>query len=380
MEYRKRTKHQGVYERLSETRTTHKGKPDVCYDISYKHEGRKIWEKVGWASEGYSAKLAADVRAERVRSIRHNEELPRDKKKVITFRELTTEYLKWAKANKKSWDTDEFRCNKHLLPRFGQKRLNEILPLDLERMKAELTKDGQAPASVKHALVLFRGMVNKAIEWRLFSGTNPVKAVKMPVVRNQRERFLNVDEANTLLAALRERSVDAHDMALISLQCGLRFGEIVSLTGRDVDIKGGTISVYDSKSGSRVAFMTDAVKEVIRQRLSDDPGAHLFIMRQGEPYKQVPEIYREVANKLFNVGVKDQRFKVGFHTLRHSFASMLVLQGVSLVALRDLLGHKSLQMVSRYSHLSETEKRQAVASLGRSFTQGGRQAQGAGNG
>ena len=47
---------------------THNGKTDICFDITYKHEGKKIWEKVGWASEGYTANLASELRANRIRA------------------------------------------------------------------------------------------------------------------------------------------------------------------------------------------------------------------------------------------------------------------------------------------------------------------------
>lgn len=125
MEYRKLTRFPGVYERVSDVKK-HKGKPDLCFDISYKHEGKKIWEKVGWLSEGYSAKLAAGVRSERLRNIRHGKELPRQKKKHIYFKELAERYLKWAEENKKSAFSDKHRYKNHLASRFDDKRINEI--------------------------------------------------------------------------------------------------------------------------------------------------------------------------------------------------------------------------------------------------------------
>ena len=89
MPYRKPVKFRGqvlsgVYTRESTDRV-HEGKPDICYDISYKVDGKKVWEKAGWLSEGYSAKMAADIRAERIRSIRHGDELPSKRKKAPYF-------------------------------------------------------------------------------------------------------------------------------------------------------------------------------------------------------------------------------------------------------------------------------------------------------
>ncbi len=200
--YRSLTRYAGVYERVSETRTF-KGKPDVCFDISYKVNGRKAWEKVGWASEGYSAKLAADVRAERVRSIRHKEELPRDKKKEPLFKDLAARYLEWAKENKKDYRNHKSRYDNHIAPRFEKKRMDAISPFDLERMKSELLKANLAPATVKHCLILVRQMFNKASvllnnkSFAIYKAANPVKGVELPQLQNQRERFLSYQEAAT---------------------------------------------------------------------------------------------------------------------------------------------------------------------------------------
>ena len=86
------TNYSGVYERKSDSRM-HNGKLDVCFDIAYKREGKKIWEKVGWVSEGYSAKLASEIRADRIRKIRHGEELPKEKKKAPVFRDVAARYM-----------------------------------------------------------------------------------------------------------------------------------------------------------------------------------------------------------------------------------------------------------------------------------------------
>ena len=84
---RERTKFTGVYQRYSTTRT-HAGKPDICFDIAFRLDGKLIWEKIGWASEGYSPRLAADIRSERMRTMRHGEELPQQKNQVPLFDEI----------------------------------------------------------------------------------------------------------------------------------------------------------------------------------------------------------------------------------------------------------------------------------------------------
>jgi integrase len=385
--YRSRTRYQGVYERVSETRTF-KGKPDVVYDIAYRQGRKLIWEKVGWMSEGYSPKLASDVRAERMRKIRHGEELLREKKKALLFKDLAEKYLAWAKENKSDQgEHDRGRYENHLKSKLGEKRLDEISAFDLERVKSELTKAELSPATVKHCLVLIRQAYNKAVAWNLYKGTNPIKGVKLPTLQNQRERFLSYAEADTLLKTLAGRSPVVHDMALLSLHSGMRAGEIFSLRCHDVDLQHGLITILDAKNKqSRRAHMTEAVKEMFTHRVVDlgpddyvftqarraveiGTADHLLTQQARVPYTEMPDIFKIVADELFNKGVKDRRQRVTFHSLRHTFASWLALQGESLMTIRELLGHKSFAMTQRYAHLIPDEKRRATATLETAFNE-----------
>lgn len=371
MEYRRLTRYRGVYERQSETRTV-KGRPDVCFDVAYKVNGRKVWEKVGWLSEGYSAKLAAEVRAERLRSIRHGEELPQEKKKVPFLKDVWAKYLQWAKENKSDHgEHDKGRYELHLAPRLEEKRLDEISAFDLEKMKSDLSRKGLAPATVKHCLIIVRQIYNKAIAWGLYKGLNPIKGVKLPTLQNQRERFLSYEEADTLLKALEKKSGSVYDMALLSLHTGMRAGEVFNLRSHDIDLRHGLITILDPKNKqTRKCFTTDAVKEMLSRRVMDlGPDDYLFTNGQGNPYREILDIFGIVANELFNVGVKDRRQRVTFHTLRHTFGSWLALQGESLMTIRELLGHKSFAMTQRYAHLIPDEKRRAAVMLDKVFTE-----------
>jgi integrase len=236
-------------------------------------------------------------------------------------------------------------------------------------MKSELTKEGLlAPATVKHVLVLFRQIVNKAIAWGLYQGMNPVKGVKLPMLQNQRERFLSYEEADKLLSELKSVSSQVHDIVLISLHTGMRASEIFNLKGNDIDMQHSLISILEPKNNqSRKAYMTKTTEEVLSKYASTLPDEYIFRDSHGNRYKEIPKIYRIVANRLFNQGVKDSRQKVLFHSLRHSFGAWLALQGESLVTIRELLGHKSYTMTQRYAHLIPDEKKRATLALEKAF-------------
>ncbi len=358
-------KYQGVYYRESAKRRFN-GKPDRCFDIMYKTpDGKKVWEKVGWVSEGYTAAMAAHIRAERMRAIRHGEELPRKRKKEITFGEAWERYSEWLETGKKRPRDDRYNYKNHLKDRFADKPLSKISPFDLERMKAELLRQGLAPATVKHCLVLVRQIINKAISWGLWDGENPVKKVKMPRLNNQRVRFLTHEEANQLLEHLTLVSSQLHDMAVLSLHTGMRAGEIFNLRWGHIDLENGLIHISDPKSGrSRKAFMTPDVRAIFEARPKGDQAELIFKNRKGEQIKEISNSFARVVKRLgFNEGITDPRQRVTFHTLRHTFASWLAIQGTPILTIKELLGHQTLAMTERYSHLIPDTKREAVLSL-----------------
>lgn len=367
------TKFTGVYRRRSDSRQ-HDSKPDVCYDITYKHNGRKIWEKVGWKSEGYTSKLASQMRAERMRTIRHGEELPHERKQVPYFKDVAAQYLEWARENKTRAGIDDVsRYRKHIAPLFDEMRLNDISALDLEKFKSDLFKKDLSPATVKHCLVLIRQMFNKAIQWELYQGTNPIKRVKLPKLDNARKRFLRHKEAKLLLDALAESSGQLHDIALLCLHCGLRPSEIFNIKGQDLDFENGLINISDPKNRkSRKAFMTDAVKRMLRKRVPKTPGQYVFRdSKHSGKIKSISNTFLRVVNKLgFNKGINDPRQKVTFYTLRHTFASWLALNGEPLLTIKELMGHKTLAMTMRYAHLKEESKKQAALNLEKTFNEG----------
>ena len=236
-----------------------------------------------------------------------------------------------------------------------------------------MTKGGLSPQSVKHCLALIRMMINKAIAWEMWQGENPVRKVKLPTVQNERQRFLTYGEADLLLNKLKETSPLVHDMALISLHCGLRLGEITSLKGIHLDFENDTIHIADPKNRTaRNAFMTKTIKEMLKGRMPENLEDYIFKgSRSNARITSISHTYpRVVAAIGFNRGITDRRQQVTFHTLRHTHASWLAIKGESLFVIQEALGHKDLHMVKRYAHLTSDARKQAALRLEQGFIQG----------
>ena len=152
-------------------------------------------------------------------------------------------------------------------------------------------------------------------------------------------------------------------MALLALDCGLRFGEISNLNWEDCNFDSGVILVRDPKSSvNRFVFMTERVRSVLSKYENKHRGL-IFVDKNGNRIARVSNTFRRIADEMFNDDVNDPRLRVCFHTLRHTFASRLVQNGVSLFEVKELLGHSDFSMTQRYSHLSPEGLKRVVKIL-----------------
>jgi integrase len=381
------TNHPGVRYREHPSRK-HGVQKDRYFSIYYKVGGKRHEEALGWASEGWSAAKAAQTLAELKKahtvgegpcSLAEKRKLAQDKRQAeeaarlveerenITLAQAWEKYLPVAQANKAAHTAyaEGAAYRLWLSPTLANKPLRDIKPIHLERIKKAMTEAGRSAQTIRHVLAALRQVYNFAKRHGLYAGDNPVSLVKKPSADARRLRFLTHDEADRLLAALAERESNAHDMALLALHCGLRAGEIFSLTWGDVDMERGVLILRDTKSGkTRAAYMTEAVAAMLADMERRGHNELVFLSANGGRIVQITETFNRVVAALgFNNGVTDPRQKVVFHTLRHTFASWLVEQGVDLYSVKELMGHGTLAMTERYSHLSPDKLRRAVKTL-----------------
>ena len=388
----------------------HKPEPDRYYSIRFKRDGRDVEEALGWASEWRESKsdlkdqlerggealpavlteeTAYQVRAMLQRAKRlgvgaaslgerraqaaakrqaEQDAQAQAERENITFgRVFLDSYFPIAKKNKaeRSWQKEDQCYRLWIAPALADKPLKAIAPIHLERIKKNMAEAGRAARSVTYVLAVVRQVFNFARDHDLFAGQNPVTKIKKPSADNRRVRFLTHEEADRLLAALAERSPQVRDMALLSLHCGLRAGEVFALTWGDVDMERGVLTLRDTKSGkTRAAIMTEAVRAMFDARERGGHASLVFPARGGGKIVQVSDAFDRTVRALgLNDGVEDSRQKVVFHTLRHTFASWLVEQGVDLYSVKELMGHGNLVMTERYAHLAPDKLRRAVKTL-----------------
>lgn len=370
MAVRKKTRQEGVLTTQS-ARRRHMGKPDVGYVIDYVDaDGKRHRQLVGWASDGMTVAAAAEVRRQvmaRVRSERATlPELRQHVQQELTLLHAWHRYRDdWLHAQGKSSQTDATRMRSLLTP-LHTLPLSAITPLDLDRIMTDMRAKGLAPQTIRAAIGLVRRIMRRMQVWGLYSGPMPYRQITLPTVDNRRERYLTPQEAQALLAALKPRSHTLWAMSLISLHCGMRFGEIAALRWRDIRPADGLIYIAQSKSGrARHAVMTPDVRaalEAMRGLVPSGPDDLIFPARDGGPIRNAGVTFFRVVDALGLNGspdapVTDRRQRVVFHTLRHTYASWLALAGERELSLAELLGHSSTAMTRRYTHLMDEARR-----------------------
>ncbi|OQX96916.1 MAG: hypothetical protein B6I20_13785 [Bacteroidetes bacterium 4572_117] len=180
---------------------------------------------------------------------------------------------------------------------------------------------------------------------------------------NSRIRFLSYKEAEILLDTLKMSSISLYEKTLISLHCGLRASEIFQLTWSQVDVEHGILNIIDSKGSDRSVYMSGPVKQIFKIKTHGKQNALVFPGRNKKASVQISNTFQKIADKLFNKDITDSRQKVVFHTCRHTAASWMVMKGVSLYVVQKVLGHSTIQVTERYSHLAPDQLKLAANAI-----------------
>jgi len=324
---------------------------DGYWYIDYYYDGKRIRKKASKLKKS-ADKILVKVKAQ----IAENRYLDIKKEKKIKFEDFANEYLKIHSKQNKSYETHDAYHVKILKEYFGNKQLGSITLLMVQKFKMERVKE-VSHATVNRHLACLKSMFNRAIEWGRAT-ENPVKKVKLFKENNKRIRYLEKEEISKLI---RNCNKYLKPIVMVALNTGMRRGEILNLMWQDVDFKREIMYLTDTKNGeTREVPINKTLKTVLVQINKHPDSPYVFCKTDGKPYANVRKSFFTALDKSCIINFR-------FHDLRHTFASQLVMNGVDLNTVRELLGHKSMQMTLRYAHLSPDFRSNAVKSLDGNF-------------
>jgi len=261
------------------------------------------------------------------------------------------------------------RYEAYIGPMFGDRQLDQIFPSDMETLyKNTISEYSESQAF--HVCNVIRYLYNRAIEWRMYMGDLPMgrdKSFSLKMPTKKRELVYTAEEVRAIMSRLKVRSLQTHDMVLLSFSTGARFGSVTNIKEKHVNLVDKTIKLVDMKDGNDMfVYLNDQCVEMIARRLTGNPNKYLFTSKSGGKVKELSKTFDRVIEAMgINEGVEDSRFKRKFHTLRHSFATHVLhnCEGITLGELKDLLGHSSLKTTERYIHANKTAMRKAAKSI-----------------
>lgn len=350
------------------------GKTGVKYRVLIRLKGCPP-QSATFARKTDAKKWAQDTES----AIRDGRYLRTVEAKKHTVGDMIDKYIAGHLVGKKAAEDTE----RHLLywkEQIGAKLLSDVTPALIGSVRDDLlnnpyvttrkigdkvveTERKRKGATVNRYMAALGHCITAAVKEWGWMESNPMRNVQKQKEDDGRVRFLSDDERSALLEACKEsQNPYLYPVVVLALSTGMRQGEIMNLTWNDVDFTNQRVILNETKNGERRAVhlagkALELLRDLKEKNIRQDsnlvfPGTHA--LNRGPASLRTAWLFA-----LKKSGVTD--FK--FHDLRHSAASYLAMNGASLMDIAAVLGHKTLAMVKRYSHLSETHVGGVVASM-----------------
>lgn len=247
----------------------------------------------------------------------------------------------------------------------GEKNINEIGSKDIEKFINETFERSQYAAGLYYRTL--KAAFSKAVSWGYLE-TNHFKKIKLSKVSSELPIFINENEFQKIIKKTNEKLFK--DIFTFAFNTGMRQGEIVNMQWGWINFENKIITVKNSdvfktkSKRERIIPMNDTVKNLLAGRLPkliklNSANDYVFNRIRGV------KLNEDFLSKNFKKSVRNAKLKdeIHFHTLRHSFASILVQRGVSLYVVKELLGHSDLRTTQIYAHLQKENLFEAINKL-----------------
>jgi len=341
-----------------EKRTTNDG--SVSYRVKVRVKGYPI-ETATFARKTDAGTWAQQTEAD----IRRGKYFKNSESKKHTLKEMLERYKRDVLPQKKS-ARDQKRQFNWWIDQLGDYTLADITSALISEYRDKLKNEDlgenqtRSPSTVNRYMAAISHAFTIAMKDWGWVEENPVLKVSKFKEPRGRVRFLDEDERKRLLAACKKHSSQLYTIVVLALSSGARQAEVLNLRWKDIDLDRGIIILHETKNDERRAIplqghALDLIKEMNKVRMIDSDLLFPAPTKNSRPVN-IQHIWEDARAE-----AKVENFR--FHDLRHSAASYLAMNGASLAEIADVLGHKTLQMVKRYAHLSEQHTASVVAKM-----------------
>ena len=341
---------------------------DTTYYIQYNDEdGKNTKIKIGRKSEGIDENYCFHKRNELISQIRLGENPKLINKQLETFDDIAQKYfINRSIEGRKEASTKRTKqfYTKHIQPVMKGKRVSSVSVELLNQIKTDKVKI-LSKTSVNNILELISAIISFGINHLDLKLENHLvsKKVKRFTLDNKRERYLNKDEVQMLLdKTAKHRKLDL--AVRFGLSTGTRLYSVITIQKKHIDIKNRTITLTDHKNNSTY---TSYLPECYFENFDFLKGlkANDYVVSDDGNIitpNAIQKMFKKVVDPLFNIGlvVDDRKNRVVFHTLRHTYCSLLAINNVPIFTIQKLVNHKSIESTLRYAKLDQNTMFQSI--------------------
>lgn len=323
---------------------------DGRYAVNIMVDGVRVHRVIGKESEGVTRKQTEDfIEQARTDARKGRLNLPKGRKVVLGFREAAEKYLaKLEKGNGKDLYMKKFRFEGHLKPFFRDKPIAKITSFDIERYKKQRQDEGAKPGTINRELSAFSHLYTKAIEWNWIDH----KPFIMKRFKEDKGRitYLTPEQIERLLkAAKQDQNEHIYPFIVTSLETSMRKMEILSIRLEHINTAQRVIYIPRAKGGAREQPITNRLANFLTGYIETaDPGQKWLFPSPASRTGHTVSIEKPFRRVVKDAGLDEK--EIVRHTLRHTAITHLVQAGVDLPTVQRISGHKSFDMVVRYSH------------------------------
>ncbi len=359
-----RTKHTGIYYRDNLS-------GDRVFYIQYKNpNGKLVRQKVGTKSEGITPTYCKKLREQTLVKLRLGEDAPiQSRNTVRTLGEVATEFferddLKTKNKLRSLYNTHLSSLENEPLTYFDKDAIDKFINAKLKE-KSKKTKRILSTQTVSNIVTILSAILHWAKDEKGYINIVPSIKRKRLKTDNVRDRYLTIEEIQALYREIETGSLVRKRERLLlfvklSLVTGGRLGSILGIRGKDINRTNRSVQLYNYKTDKTyTAFLPTNTLALIPPL---EPQQKLFDI--SDP-KQIQRPLQRIMNKLFNTGLnpEDRKDRVVIHTLRHTFASHLAINGTSIYKIKKLMDHSDIKMTMRYAKLMPDSGRDDVEAL-----------------
>ena len=247
-----------------------------------------------------------------------------------------------------------------LIAECREKLLREPIPSSTMHCINKSGARRRKPATVVRYLAALSHLFSIAIkEWH-WCDDNPARKVTKPKEPRGRVRFLPVEERDSLLkACLLSTSKVLYLIVVLAISTGMRKGELMNLRWNQIDFDRSAITLHETKNGDRRNVPLAGLAHKLLQEHGRVRRIDSDLIFPGTNSEKPVELKRPWLSALKAAGILDFRF----HDLRHCTASYLAMNGATMMEIAAVLGHKTLSMVKRYSHIADSHSAKVVTAM-----------------